>query len=59
MCNLFPKNEFSIKQHSGNKLFFFALEVDHNSLSACVQFTKGFELIGKYSVRFTFAAGAK
>lgn len=42
MCNLFPKTRFSIQQHSGNKLGFFSLKVDCNSLSACVWLIKGF-----------------
>lgn len=27
ICNSFPKTEFNIKQHSGNRLFFFVLKV--------------------------------
>ena len=42
ICNLFPKTEFSIKQHSGNKLFSFALQVPLYGQSPCVQFIKGF-----------------
>lgn len=42
ICNPFPKTEFSIKQHSGNKLFSFALQVALYNQSPCVQFIKGF-----------------